>query len=312
MNNIHNKNSLDLSVFHRIDINLYPVFIAIYQQNSITQAAHLLCVSQSAVSHALQRLRLLLKDDLFVRHHQKMRPTPFAEQIYPHILQALALLQKLSEPQQSFNPSMVKSLRIAIHDEIEPLVFPKLFKHFQNLNLDIEFLSSKLDRKTVQTELVTQQIDFAIDLQQNYAHNIEFKTLIQDKFVVCSQQKNMNKQLYFAAKHVGVSSRRTGVLLEDSFIQQQNFSRELLLRCQHYSTALQILESNPNAVLTIPQEVLSHLSISNQICIFQHPLDLPLINIGMFWFKDLELNSRHTFLRNELLHVFKHFENKIT
>ena len=83
MNTIHNKSELDLSLFHRIDINLYPLFVAIYEHSSITQAATMLCVSQSAVSHALQRLRLLLKDDLFVRHQQKMRPTPFAEQIYP-------------------------------------------------------------------------------------------------------------------------------------------------------------------------------------------------------------------------------------
>ncbi len=32
MNNIHNLYGLDLSFFHRIDINLYPLFIAIYEQ----------------------------------------------------------------------------------------------------------------------------------------------------------------------------------------------------------------------------------------------------------------------------------------
>lgn len=32
MNNIHNLHGLDLSFFHRIDINLYPLFIAIYEQ----------------------------------------------------------------------------------------------------------------------------------------------------------------------------------------------------------------------------------------------------------------------------------------
>ena len=304
MNTIHNKTDLDLSVFHRIDINLYPLFIAIYEQSSITQAAQILCVSQSAVSHALQRLRLLLKDDLFIRHQQKMRPTPFAEQIYPQIVHALALLQQLSNTQQEFNPNMVKTLKIAIHDEIEPLIFPRLFQHFQTLNLDIQFLSTKLDRKNIQAELATQQIDFAIDLQQNYGNNIEFQTLIQDKFVVCSQQKMMNKQHYFSAKHIGVSSRRTGILLEDSFIQQHNVSRQILLRCQHYSTALQILARDQDAVLTIPQEVLSHLSVAQNIEVFDHPLNLPLINIGMFWSKDLLKNSRHVFLREQFISIF--------
>nr|MBP8207294.1 LysR family transcriptional regulator [Acinetobacter sp.] len=55
MNNIHQKNVLDMAVFHKIDINLYPLFIAIFEQKSISKSAQLLCISQSAASHALQR-----------------------------------------------------------------------------------------------------------------------------------------------------------------------------------------------------------------------------------------------------------------
>ncbi len=32
MNNIHSKLPIDMGLFHRIDINLYPLFIAIYEQ----------------------------------------------------------------------------------------------------------------------------------------------------------------------------------------------------------------------------------------------------------------------------------------
>lgn len=76
------------------------------------------------------------------------------------------------------------------------------------------------------------------------------------------------------------------------------------MRCQHYSTALQILASDSHAVLTIPEQVLQHLSISENIQIFKHPLDLPSVNIGMFWLRDLDLNLRHQFLRNELSSIF--------
>ena len=55
MNQIHNTSPLEVAHFHRIDINLYPLFIAIFEQKSISNAAQLLCISQSAVSHALQR-----------------------------------------------------------------------------------------------------------------------------------------------------------------------------------------------------------------------------------------------------------------
>ena len=67
MNLIHQNRKIDLSIFHHLDINLYPLFIAIYEQKSISKAAQMLYVSQSAASHALQRLRQQLQDDLFVR-----------------------------------------------------------------------------------------------------------------------------------------------------------------------------------------------------------------------------------------------------
>ena len=95
MNDIHSKSPIDMGLFHRIDINLYPLFIAIYEQKSISKAAQILSITQSAASHALQRLRSHLKDDLFVRSGSQMLPTPFAEQNYLIIKNALIAIQSI-------------------------------------------------------------------------------------------------------------------------------------------------------------------------------------------------------------------------
>ena len=304
MNTVHNKTMIDMAIFHRIDINLYPLFIAIYEQRSISKAAKILCITQSAASHALQRLRQHLKDDLFVRVSNQMLATPFAEQIYPVIKNALILIQSISMQKQSFNPNSIQTLKVAVHDEIEPIIFPKLVEHFQKLNLIIQFSSIKLDRKTIITDLATQQIDFVIDLEQNLGEKIQFNKLAQDQFVVCTQQKMMDEAIYLASPHIGVSSRRTGVLVEDIYLNRQQFSRQIFLRCQHYSTALQILTQEPQLILTIPKNILAHLRLAQNLNIFDVPVDLPYINMGMYWHKDLELNLRHQFLRSEIFKIF--------
>ena len=304
MNNIHHKDALDMTVFHKIDINLYPLFIAIFEQKSISKSAQLLCISQSAASHALQRLRQHLQDDLFVRAGSQMLPTPFAEQIYPIIKNALFAIQSISLQKQSFDPSMVQTLKIAIHDEIEPIILPKLVEHFHQLNLEVQFFSIKLDRKNVLTDLATQQIDFVIDLEQNFTDKIQFKTLVQDQFVVCTQQQSMTAEIYFALPHIGVSSRRTGVLVEDIYLNRKQLSRQIFLRCQHYSTALQILAQQAAVILTIPKNMLAHLHMAESLNIFEVPVELPNINIGMYWHKDLQENARHVFLRSEILKIF--------
>ncbi|QHH93584.1 LysR family transcriptional regulator [Acinetobacter gyllenbergii] len=304
MNQIHNTSPLEVANFHRIDINLYPLFIAIFEQKSISKAAQLLCISQSAVSHALQRLRTQLGDDLFVRSGQKMLPTPYAEQIYQPIQTALLAIQQIAVPQQDFMPSMLQSLKIAIHDEIEPIIFPQLVHHFAQLNLDIQFLSSKLDRKNMLADLSAQQIDFVIDLVQPQQAHVQFENLIEDHFVVCTQQQHMDLSLYLSSPHIGVSSRRTGLLLEDIYLNRQQLSRQIFLRCQHYATALQVLAQYPKAILTIPQSILKHLHYSDNLHIHALPIELPRINMGMYWHEQVKHNSRHQFLRAEILKIF--------
>lgn len=304
MNTIHKKSIIDMTLFHRIDINLYPLFVAVYEQRSISKAAQILCITQSAASHALQRLRQHLQDDLFVRAGAKMLPTPFAEQIYPVIKNALIAIQSISMQKQQFDPTMVQTLKIAVHDEIEPIIFPRLVHHFQKSQLDIQFLSLKLDRKTIVADLAAQQIDFVIDLEQNFGDKVAFQQLVADEFVVCSQHNEMDKQRYFSSPHIGVSSRRTGVLVEDIYLNRKKLSRQIFLRCQHYSTALQILTEQPNAILTIPKNILTHLQVADSLKIFNVPVELPKINMGMYWHIDLEENSRHAFLRSEISKIF--------
>lgn len=304
MSTIHNNIDMDLATFYRIDINLYPLFIAIFELKSISKSAHMLNITQSAASHALQRLRLQLQDDLFIRSGHKMLPTPFAEQSYPIIKNALHAIQSISLQKQIFEPNMVKTLKIAVHDEIEPIIFPRIFQHFQQLNLEIQFTSIKLDRKTVVADLAAQQIDFVMDLEQNFGEKIQFQALVHDRFVACTQQTKMDEATYFASPHIGVSSRRTGLLLEDIYLQRQQLNRNILLRCQHYSTALQILEQNAHAILTLPETILSDLQVGSSLNIFSVPVELPNMKMGMFWHKDLNENKRCIFLREQINAIF--------
>src|SRR5579862_653575 len=87
-----------------IDLNLLVVFDAVMQERNVTRAGQRLGLSQPAMSHALTRLRHMLKDDLFVRSPKGMRPTPRAEELALPVRTALDGLQHSLEPPQ-FVPS---------------------------------------------------------------------------------------------------------------------------------------------------------------------------------------------------------------
>src|SRR4051794_16016697 len=87
-----------------IDLNLLVVFDAVMQEQNVTRAGQRLGLSQPAMSHALSRLRHMLKDDLFVRTPEGMIPTPRAESLAPPLRNALSEMQLALEP-TAFDPA---------------------------------------------------------------------------------------------------------------------------------------------------------------------------------------------------------------
>src|ERR1700752_4936501 len=84
--------------FAALDLNLLRVFHALAEEGSVTRAGARLGLSQSAVSHALNRLRYALHDELFVRGPAGMRPTPRALEIAPRLQEGWRHLQLAVAP----------------------------------------------------------------------------------------------------------------------------------------------------------------------------------------------------------------------
>ena len=77
-----------------IDLNLLVIFDAIVAERSITRAAKKIGISQSAVSHALGRLRQTFKDDLVRRTSRGMEPTARALNISKSVQAALKQIEE--------------------------------------------------------------------------------------------------------------------------------------------------------------------------------------------------------------------------
>lgn len=93
--------------FGQVDLNLLRVFDALLDERNVTRAGARLGLSQSAVSHALGRLRLLLDDELFVRRSSGMDPTPRALEIGPGLHTALLQMQAALAP-AGFDPAVTE------------------------------------------------------------------------------------------------------------------------------------------------------------------------------------------------------------
>src|SRR6202162_4904575 len=98
------------------DLNLLIVFDAVMQERSVTRAGGRIGLSQPAVSHALGRLRYMLKDELFVRTPEGMAPPPRAEQLAEPLRRALNDMQLALEPETFVPTEASRQFVIAVNN----------------------------------------------------------------------------------------------------------------------------------------------------------------------------------------------------
>lgn len=112
--------------FGALDLNLLRVFDALIEERSVTRAGERLGLTQSAISHALSRLRYVLDDELFVRGPEGMRPTRRAAEIAPRLRQGLLQLQLALTPADFVPEQTTRRFTIICGEYVGAVFIPAL------------------------------------------------------------------------------------------------------------------------------------------------------------------------------------------
>jgi DNA-binding transcriptional LysR family regulator len=149
----------------RVDLNLFTVFEAIYSEGSVTRASQQLHLTQPAISHALNRLRQMFDDPLFVRQGQTMVSTPLARSIIEPVRQALRGLEMTLTDNGNFDPAQaVKLFNLALRDVLESTVLPPLLERITQQAPEINLAAIQVERRELVSELAAGTLDLAIDM----------------------------------------------------------------------------------------------------------------------------------------------------
>lgn len=310
-NNLADSNPLSRNTLGRMDLNLFRVFAVVYRERNLTRAAEQLFLSQSAVSHALSRMREQLDDPLFVREGHGVCPTPLANRLWPDIEQALLLFQQAMQRSTSFEASRdIKQLTIAMNDEIEPVFLPQIVQWFQQLVPHMQLSSVRIDRQTLRSDLSSGRIDLAIDIAQPSERGIAHQLLLRDEFVVLSHPDHPLAQAklgaearishYMQAEHIAVSARRTGRAVEDFLFAKQGIDRKIKIRCQQYESAGRIVRNGP-LLLTMPRSLAHQVAEHLDIQILPLPIAIEDLELHLYWDMDKNLEQQTVWFRQQLI-----------
>jgi DNA-binding transcriptional ArsR family regulator len=127
-----------------LDGNTLTKFLTVLEEMSVSRAAERLGVTQSAVSHTLDKLPVIFDDPLFVRVGRGIESTARARALQSSVASVLDDLKSLTDHRR-FDPLAEQmDFTIAANDFPIHFIFPKLLKELsdEGIDLQIRFIPS--------------------------------------------------------------------------------------------------------------------------------------------------------------------------
>jgi DNA-binding transcriptional LysR family regulator len=288
-----------------LDLNLLLVFDAVLRERSVVRAADSLAISQPAVSHALNRLRHALKDQLFVRTPAGMSPTPRAEQLALPVRKALNELQ-LAVEGDTFDPSTAdRRFTIAVNNYAAVVAVGPILAAVRaqapNVRLSLVpsgtlNLADRLDRGELDLVISAREID-----GERFASTL----LIEDRFVAVlrSGHPALRKKLSAASlaelHHLGISSSREDLTFVDEFLKARKSARVVASDVPYLSAGAVLVQSNLVAILG--RKLAMEFRRAYPIEIRELPLEAPLLHSVVSWHRRFDDVPAHRWLRGTIV-----------
>ncbi|WP_372392046.1 LysR family transcriptional regulator [Xanthomonas sp. NCPPB 3582] len=243
----------------QVDLNLLKVFDAIYEHRNLVAAGRRLHLSQSAVSHALSRLRAVMGDDLFVRTGKGMLPTARATAVAPELRDCLRRVEAVLGAERFDPATTTRRFVFAANDYLTATIMAPLLRTLRQAapNLDVAILpSTRLD---LAEQIDLGRIDLAIGIFAQVPERMTLTHLIaQDEALLlhkahpaAGRRPTLKDLATYPLAVVSVGGREEGAV--DGFLLERGLARHSEMFDRHaLEAALAGIGARPRLCVTMP------------------------------------------------------------
>ncbi len=283
------------------------VLEAIYDEGSTSRAGEVLFLNQSAVSHALKRLRDIYKDPLFTRKGHKMLPTPMTERIITRVKSGLRDIRRSIEEAHDFNPIEHRQrFHLGMRDTLEAGLFPPLMSNLTDLAPLININSRIVTPQTIEHELSIGKLDVCLDILTPVASHINHTCLCKDRLVIIGRQdhpaiqKHCSLDDFLSYRQILITVLEHEPEIMDHALAARGLKRNVVLRCQNTLSAIQVLLSSDYLSIT-PYSYAQLMSQYMPIKFVEVPFDLQQLEVHLYWHERHNCDPAHTWLRQQIV-----------
>lgn len=272
--------------FNTFDLNLVRVFLALWEQRSVTAAAHRLNLTQPAVSHALKRLREQFSDPLFTRVGKTMEPTEMAQRLHAPFTQCVSLLRETMSTYGSFDPATSQRVfTVAMSDISETYVLPQIIAPLMLEAPGVRLRSVQLEADGIDVKLRSGQVDMAVGYLPDLKGDEFESTFLLEDWFLCIMRKDhpladepLSREHLDQIEFIEVTVHATGFQMMRSILQHMEIKRRIRAQIEHFSVIPEIVRHS-DLVAIYPSSVASRLVESGQFIAKELPFVAPSIDI---------------------------------
>lgn len=291
---------------YSIDGHNLKTFLAVLEEGAVTKAAGKMGVTQSAVSHTLEKLRVTFEDPLFIRDGRGITPSAKALSLREPIEEILSKLQSLSH-HGDFDPSHDPvEFTIATNDFPLGLIFPTLLKglYSENINTKLNFIPAGIPSVNLTR---TSNCHMLITPAPPNKKGINHVQLLKSK-MVCFYDPKMRKppktlQEYIDCRYVNVRFSPT----ESS---QQVLPAKLTATLNEASVSVPSFNAVPAFIkgtdLITTQLSVMELGSLKELAWAPLPFKTNPLHLYLMWHERYDDDPAHLWLRQRIVDTVKH------
>jgi DNA-binding transcriptional LysR family regulator len=304
MSSVHNLRPSSL------DLNLLRVFDVLLEERSVTRTGARLGLTQSAVSHALNRLRYMLNDELFVRGPAGMQPTPRAVEMGPQVHAALNQLQAALAPSDFDPATSERRFSVVTGAYASAIMAPPLAARLAEVAPHSELLIAELANDVLE-RMDARRLDFMVGSVLAAPERFASETILTEELVwvvrtahPLFQAERIDLQTLVSVPHV-VMARSMPGLLEDggerrAFVSRASWedagafeaalaarglTRQVGVSVPDTYTALAVASRTDMATL-IPRRLALMSAQGGRVKLIDPPYESPSVDVSLLYLRE--------------------------
>ena len=283
-----------------MDARLLGLLVTVVDTGSVTAAAQRLGVTQSAVSHLLEKLRGITGDTLFTKSGRGIVATARALTLAERARELLGDLERFAQS-ENFDPARWQTtFTMAANDFQRDALLPALMQRLREQAPGVSLRVIASDVPTPEM-LRQQQCQLIISPRPPEGADIVQKRLFADRYRVfydpTVREAPRHRKDYLAAEHVTVLYAPQRALDLDQHLQAKGIERRFRVMVPGFA-GLPAFIRGTDLLATVPGLMRDHLM--RGLADAEVPVPCPTMPMYMIWHLRHQQDAAHRWLRDQL------------